>query len=398
MKTILRCTVFTIAAFFQLASIPAQSPSRVQKDETIQAASDSVYQKLDALYQKNLDLVEKSQTNLDFASKVIDWSGMLFAALAILLIGAGAVGLKEFSNFNRVEAQMNAELERVRDEISQISHVRTEVQDELNRLKERIQRDGQNIFRTIYLLNDGITSFNSGNLQNAIKAFSEVKRINPDDYDATCLLARTYSGLEEFPKAIEIAMEAVSLSSSPRLAQYIIGECYRRMEKFDNAIEAFNESLKIEERASTLNSLGYCYFKMKDFAFAEKTFRRSLKLERYATGVIGLAKSLLKQESHERAREYCQEAIVLAKEDLERGVPHVWAYYNLAFAHLVLNNEVDCLKIIEVAIERNRNKGQIREQMFDYMLLREDEQIDQELLKKCIGKWKNEIESSPVLA
>lgn len=396
MNTVLRSFLLTFAFFCTVEFALSQDSSHVQTSEPMKSINDSLYHKFDSLYEKNLALVEKAESNMDIASKIIDWSAMLFAALAILLIVAGTIGLKEFSNFKRVEAQMKEELQRVRGEIDQIREVRIEVQNELNMLKEKIQKDGQNIFKTIYLLNEGISSFNSGNLQNAIRVFKDVKKINPNDYDATCLLARAYSGQEEFSKAIETAKEAVKFSSSPRQAHYIMGECYRRMEKFEEAIDAFNQSLKIEERTPTLNSLGYCYFKKHDFPLAEETFKRSLKVMRNATGEIGLAKSLLKQGDYKKACLYCNSSIVLAKEDIEIGVPYVWPYYNLASAYLILNNETECLQNIEAAILKNKNKGQIREQVSDYILMLNNEHIDQELLKKCINKWENAIKSYSV--
>ncbi|WGZ92695.1 MAG: tetratricopeptide repeat protein [Candidatus Thiothrix putei] len=203
------------------------------------------------------------------------------------------------------------------------------------------------------------------------------------------LCLSTYSGQEKHEKAIDIAQLAVSLSATPYRAFYIMAESYRRMEKYDNAIEQHKKSLELAKRAPTQNSLAYCYYKKKNFITAEAEFRKSLEISRNPTAVIGVAKSLLMQDNYEKACEYCHEGVVLTKEEIERGTTLVWSYYNIATAYLILNKKEKCIEAINKSIFiTSKNRAQIREQVYDYELMANNENINQDLAKECIDLWK----------
>ena len=63
----------------------------VELDKKVQSLSDSIKNK------ENSNNIELAKNQLELANKIIDWSAMFFAALAALIVIAGAVGLKEFS-------------------------------------------------------------------------------------------------------------------------------------------------------------------------------------------------------------------------------------------------------------------------------------------------------------
>lgn len=377
---LLVCSVFVLA----------DEKSNAINVDNIQPSVDNAQIDYKKLVSKNVALLKTSESNIEFASKIIDWSAMIFAALAILLIVAGAIGLREFSRFKSIREEMTDETEKLKEEIHQIKGMKEEIQGELNLLKEKIHKESDDIFKTIYLLNEAITNFNAGNLHNAITSLKQIRRINKTDYEATCLLARSYSGLEQYQKAIETTKVAISLSDNPFRALYIMAECYRRMDKYDEAIDAHKKSLKLEIRTPTLNSLAYCYYRKQKFQTSEIEFRKSIKIYRNASGVIGVAKSLLMQDDREKAREYAHEAVVLAKENIENGSTLVWPYFNLASAYFILNNEEKCFESINLSILRTKkNKAQIREQICDYELLLLNKKINQKFCKKCIAEWNN---------
>jgi tetratricopeptide (TPR) repeat protein len=246
------------------------------------------------------------------------------------------------------------------------------------------------------LLNDGISSYQTGDLSNAIDAFSKVLKINPSDYEATCYLARSYVGQEKYDYAIERAKKAIefaaTLNENPARAYSVIGEAYRGKKQFDLAIEAFKNSVELHKKSSTLNNLGYAYFKNKDYDNAINAFRESLDIQRNSTTCCGLGKVLLKKHSVIEALKYFQEAIVIAEESIAKGTMYVWPYYNLAFSHLVLNHQEDCLKILATALEKNRNPSVIKEQLIDYNEMKSEENVSQDLLARCLDLFNKTVE------
>ena len=65
-----------------------------------------------------------SNRQLEFASKIIDWSAMFFAALAVLLVIAGVIGIREFSKIRETEKEMKDMLDTVKSELSSIQKER----------------------------------------------------------------------------------------------------------------------------------------------------------------------------------------------------------------------------------------------------------------------------------
>ena len=199
------------------------------------------------LNEKNKLLLAQSEQSVDFASKIIDWSAMLFAFLTLILIIAGIVGLSEFSNIRKIEEEMKAINSQMKEEIKSIKNIKQSVEEELARQRDNIQRDSKNFLQIVYLLNEGMTSYHSGELSKAISAFLKVKKINPNDYEATCHLARSYVGQGKYELALENAKLATGLVDQPYVAYYIMGEVYRRMHEYDLAIEALRNSLNIKK-------------------------------------------------------------------------------------------------------------------------------------------------------
>ena len=252
--------------------------------------------------ERNKALQKESERNLDFSGKIIDWSAMLLASLTLILIVAGIVGLKEFANIRKIEKSIASLHNEMKDELNQSKVMRDQILKELEKFKEEIKSDSKDLLNIIYLLNEGVASYYSGNLSQAIKVFQRIRKIKPTDYDATCFLARAYAGLQQYDLAIETAQNAVKLNETPARAYTIIGETYRRMGEIQKSIDAFKLSFKIEKTAQILNNLAYSYFINQNYDKAIETFRHSMEIRRYSTAVCGLAKCYAIKELDEKAK------------------------------------------------------------------------------------------------
>jgi len=385
--------IIFLSAIFFLNSIFLFSQDSI--NVTIKDLQKEIEQlKKDSIKQNNIEesFLIKAEQNFEIASKIIDWSAKILTALAIILAIAGVIGLREFSNIRKIETEMKSLNSEMKSEIENIKNIKILIQKEIDDIKNNVEKDSKDFLRIIYLLNEGISSFQSGDLTNAIDSFLKVKEINPNDYEATCYLARSYIGFEKYEYAISIAEAAITLNDIPDRAYTIIGEAYRRMKEYDKAIMSFKKSIELNKRSSTLNNLGYSYYKKNDFDNALKTFRESLEIRRNNhTASCGLAKSYLKKGLIKEAHEYFRDAILLAKENITKGTIHVWPYYNLAFSNLALNNVDDCLENLRVALDKNKNPSLIKEQLFECENMKDDKSISQELLDRCLNLFRDTL-------
>lgn len=357
----------------------------------------SEIQLFESIERLNAQLTDRSQINLqidknlEIASKIIDWSAMFFGAITLLLIIAGAIGLKEFSNIRKVEKDLLMVYEKMEKEFEHIQNLKSETQEKIEELKQKISNESKEFLNLVYLLNQGIRSYDSGDLSTSIKIFKKILRKNPHDYAATCYLARAYLGQEEYAPSIETAELAVPLSDEPFEAYSILGEAYRTTNQFEKSINAFKKSLDINMKPWTLNNLAYSYYRSHNNKLALETFKKSLDLDRNSTATCGLAKSLYKLKEHDKAIEYFNETITLAKERIEKGSENIFMYYNLAYAYFMINNFEKCLKALEYALNKNMNTTLIKQQLVDFEIM-DNETVNQDLLEKCILLMKNKIE------
>lgn len=392
MKTTL--TISIVILFF-LNSIPLFSQDSTSVN--IQNIKDDISQlKQDASKQNELkeSLLIKAEHDIEIASKIIDWSAMIFTVLTVILVIAGAIGLKEFSNIRKIESEMKTLNNEMKNEIENIKNIKNLVQKEIDDIKKNNAKESKDFLKIVYLLNEGISYYQSGDLAHAIESFLKVKEINPHDYEATCYLARSYIGQEKYEYALKIAKSALDLNPKPSRAHMIIGEAYRRLKEYDKAINSIKKSIELERRSSTLNNLGYSYIRKQDFENALNTFRESLEIRRNnPAACCGLAQSYLKKGLPKEAKEYFREAILLAKEDIMKGTTYVWPYYNLAFSHMALNNIDDCHSTLNIALEMNKNPAIIKEQLIGYESMKGEKEISQDLLKSCLDIIRNALYS-----
>lgn len=350
---------------------------------------DSIEKKLDEQLNSTKALNKDSERNIEFSGKLIDWSAILFSSLTLILIVAGVIGLKEFSNVRKIEKDISRLKNDMEKEVNELRSIKEQILAELSTFKFEIKNDSKNLLNIIYLLNEGVRYYYSGNLPKSINTFKKVISIKNDDYEATCFLARAYSGLQQYELAIKTAQKALNLDRFPSRAYTIIGETHRRMGNVKESIESFRKAIEIENSPQILNSLAYSYFVDHNFAKANETFIQSMQLSRYSTSVCGLAKCYIMQGIHDKAKAYAQEAVLLAGEEIANSRGGFWPYYNLAAAHFILNNNNLCMDTIEKFLELNPNPSLIKEQLDQFIILKDSEIIDKNLLNDSIELLKN---------
>lgn len=94
----------------------------------------------------------------------------------------------------------------------------------------------------------GYAHSRSGEHRRATDAYNEVVRLEPDNAAGWHLLAQSHRAAGEPERAVRILERArYALRDSP-LTPYLLGESYGDLRRYDLAVPAYREALKIEER------------------------------------------------------------------------------------------------------------------------------------------------------
>lgn len=352
---------------------------------------DSLNQKINSFEKSYSKIENNSQNNLEIAGKLIDWTGMFFGALTFIFLIASIIGFKEFAEIRRIKNEVNELRNEMKEELEGVQKMKSNVNSQIEDIKYNLKIDSSNFLKTIYLLNEGINSYHSGRLRRAELKFINLLKATPNDYEATCYLARTYFGQNKFKLALNTINKATALSDKPWRAYYIMAENFRRLGEYKNSIKAFEKSLEIEERETTYTSMGYAYLKVNQYENAIEAFKNSMNILRYSSPVCGLAKALLKNKAPEKAEEYFQETVLIAEEEISAGTQYVWPYFNSAFGFFILNKKRKCISMLKLAFTKNQNPEVIKEQIIEYKLM-ENENVSKDLLNQCVDLLEKKYE------
>ncbi len=153
--------------------------------------------------------------------------------------------------------------------------------------------------------------------------------------------------IEEF-----IAEQKLRLAQKPECATslYNMGVGYMQQGKFDEAIDAFEESIETGVRMfESFVNLGYIYFKGGDLEKVAKANLRAVEIEpRYARGYSNLGFAYLQMGKTD-------EAIAALEKALELNPDIVQAECNLANAYLQKGDVARCIEINERMLSKAAN-------------------------------------------
>jgi len=190
-----------------------------------------------------------------------------------------------------------------------------------------IENDLPEMFQARKEVLGGFISYAKGAVQDAIKRFEDALALNPNDYDATYLLARLYNEIGERSRGAQRLAEATKAygKSIKAVGNFIRGDMALLSEHFDleviyakanldlgimalkanrlkQAAEAFKRSTSGEVRyAQAHNNLGVVYERMGKYGGAVNQYQRAIELNpslvsaRMNTGNIRLLQNRYKE-------------------------------------------------------------------------------------------------------
>ena len=177
-------------------------------------------------------------------------------------------------------------------------------------LKQHKYREAKDSFETFVALNAGATQEELGEngeykLNRAQEILENIKNQNMDDERFKNAYDLISSGQEE--KGLEEIR--LFLQNNPKVwnAWFLLGWGLRKLERFDDAKQAFLEALKYggDTNPDTYNELSLCLVAEKNFDEAKSALKKAMALDPDSTKIISnLGYIALAQGNEEEARKY----------------------------------------------------------------------------------------------
>lgn len=183
------------------------------------------------------------------------------------------------------------------------------------------------------LLSKGYKMSNNGNYKKALVYFTAVidqYKNNPEAYKAG------YDGNDK------MVWDLVDVLNSR-------AECYVHLNKFNEAINDYQSSLRISNYSITQNDIGTIYLKMNNIELAKSSFERAIKLDTtLCIPINNLAGIFYLKKDYKLAENYMLKAIQL---EYAPGNLLSYYYYNLACIYFNDKNYQKALTAINKSIE-----------------------------------------------
>jgi serine/threonine protein kinase/Tfp pilus assembly protein PilF len=198
--------------------------------------------------------------------------------------------------------------------------------DEMLRVQSLVPNRSQ-LATTDALYLEAINATVTKDFAGAIKAYTELVRLSPNEPQVYVDLGRAYEKNDDLKKAIEMYLEARSRAPQYATAHLREAILYGRQLDLTGASAAFDKADTLyqalgnfEGQAEVLFQRGFLFLQIEKFAEAHQQFERSLEMARTTSSQYGQVKALLKlgdavvaEGKADQGRHYMRQAIDLAE-------------------------------------------------------------------------------------
>jgi tetratricopeptide (TPR) repeat protein len=197
-------------------------------------------------------------------------------------------------------------------------------------------------------LSSGIDKYQQKDYEGAAKDFKRAFGLSPYSsfaYEATKYGSMAYQAMGETEKAIQIYEQAIKVNSTDDRLHLDIGNLYFGEERYGEAIEAYENAVRLYDDSTNRFSLGQAYLKTGRYSDAENQFQKIVKrggLES-RNGHFGLGQSL-------RAQKKYSEAISQFERAISKDRDFIGAYTEMGYTYADMD-ESDKAKEIKKYLE-----------------------------------------------
>lgn len=175
--------------------------------------------------------------------------------------------------------------------------------------------------------------------EEAIECFHQAIRLKPGLPNPNYNLGNLYNYLGRYEEALKPLRQAISLNPNYREAYRELGDVYLLLGRNEEAIEAYRQALRLnQDDAALLNNLGHALNESGRYEEAASVLRQSIRLSpTSSTAYNNLGVSYLGMGRYQQAMEVLKRAI-----DLQPG--GALAYFNLGECYLMTRNKSAALE------------------------------------------------------
>ncbi len=126
----------------------------------------------------------------------------------------------------------------------------------------------------------GVCKEELGRRTEAIEAYKQAIRVNPDNGWAHVNLGNAYRILERYADAIEAYKQAIRINPDDAWAYLFMGNAYFTLDRYTDAIEAYKQAIRIKpDDAAAHRSLGFAYEKLDRWADAVESYKQAIRIK-----------------------------------------------------------------------------------------------------------------------
>lgn len=163
-------------------------------------------------------------------------------------------------------------------------------------------------------LSSGIDKYMAEDFEGAAKDFKRAFGLSPyatTAYDANKFLSMSYQQLGQPEKAIAAYQQAIEVNPTDDRLQLELGNLFFGEERYGEAIQAYEEAVRLYDDSNNRFSLGQAYMKAERFSDAEHQFQKVIQFGgNFArNGYFGLAQTYKGQKKFDAAIEQLEIAV-----------------------------------------------------------------------------------------
>ncbi len=139
----------------------------------------------------------------------------------------------------------------------------------------------------------GSSSLNEGNIQGAFVELQKSLQLNPNNKETLNTLGLVYMHLDDYNKAKDLLLRAISLDAEFSEAHNNLGLAYAKSQEWQNAIESYKKALLnplFQTPEKTFCNLGSAYYRAGQYDLAANAFKDALRRnQQFVQAYYGLA-------------------------------------------------------------------------------------------------------------
>ena len=335
------------------------------------------------------ELHQNNQEKIDFAGKIIDWSGWLFSLMVIILGIAGWIASNRFSKLDETRKELEGLLKNTEGQLAnQI--------EQIENLKKGFQEEKEIAIKLLFPVMEAQWFNYHGDFEKAISAYKRAQKIKPDEKLIANKLNKLLIERGDYDEAIGNLENLIKKYPNDIILNRRLAEGYRRMSQFDSAESVIEKVLKIDNHPSLHYELGCVRLFLGRYSEAEKSFTNANRFFYLEDGRprnwvyvnLSIVQHLLNKKKEaeinaKKAREILESRIKTTPNN-----PQIWSYYGLSYLSGKTNYQ-KALNAFKQATSLNLPKSLAKSALDRILILQKE--TDVKLVDEIVELFENYI-------